>query len=147
MPTLPRPSRRRRMRSGEDAPHPEDCGQWGAGDTSEGHTDQMPDYSKYTAELRAEREWRRLNRELWEQEVEAWAIAEAAAGRKFSMAEAVQRIRWRDRVDGRGDDVRVNDHWAPIWSRILVAKHPQVKPYIVQKRTPWDDPRIKEQIV
>lgn len=74
-------------------------------------------------------------------------MAEAAAGRKFSVAEAIQRIRWRDRIDGQGHDVRVNDHWGPIWSRILVAKHPQVKPYIVQKRTPWDDPRIKEQIV
>lgn len=134
------------MRSGDGSPRPSEAGtQWDAGDTS---ADAMPtlDYAKYTAELMREREWRRVNLELWEAEVEAWALAEAAAGRKFSVAEAIQRIRWCDRVDGRGDDVRVNDHWAPIWSRILVMRHPEVKPYIVQKRTPWDDPRIKEQI-
>lgn len=135
------------MRSGKDAPRPSEVGsQWDAGDVSDGRNDQTPDYSKYTAELMREREWRRLNSELWENEVEAWALAEAAAGRRFSVSEAIQKIRWRDRIDGEGHDVRVNDHWAPIWSRILVAKYPQVKQYVVQKKTPWDDPMIKELI-
>ena len=63
------------MRSGEDAPRPSEVGsQWDAGDTSDGQNDPMPDYSKYIATLQAEREWRRLNRELWEAEVEAWAM-------------------------------------------------------------------------
>ena len=134
------------MRSG-DNPRPSQAGdRWDAGDESAERTTTL-DLSRYYRTLYQERDWRRANREVWENEVEAWAMAEAAAGRKFSVAEAIQRIRWRDRIDGQGNDVRVNDHWGPIWSRVLVMKHPQVKPYIVQKRTPWDDPRIKEQIV
>ena len=73
-------------------------------------------------------------------------MAEAAAGRKFSVTTAIQKIRWRDRVDGQGQDVKVNDHWGPLWSRLLVKKHPELRPFVVQKRTPWDSPEIREAI-
>lgn len=135
------------MRSGKDAPHPSEAGtQWGAGDTSDGQNDPMPDYSKYIATLQAEREWRRLNRELWAVEVEGWALAEAAAGRKFSVAEAIQRIRWRDHVDDDGNPAKPNDHYGPVWSRLLTRLHPELEQYVVQRHTPWDDEPLKGMI-
>ena len=124
------------MRSGGDDPRLQDDDRWGAGGSSA--EPAQPDYSEYTATLNAEREWRRVNRELWENEVEAYAVNEAAHGRKFSTSAIIQRIRWKDRVDENGKDVQVNDHFSAPWSRLLVKMHPELEPFVIQRRTPWD---------
>lgn len=117
-----------------------DSGKWEAGENV-GRVDGS-ELAKRIATLNAEREWRGNNSELWASEVEAWAVGEAAAGRRFSVQAAIQRIRWKDRVDDNGNDVQVNDHFCPIWSRILVKLHPEIRPFLTLKRTKWDDPEI-----
>lgn len=115
-------------------------GKWEAGEKDE--RTREPDLTRYIDTLFSEREWRRNNAELWASEVEAWAVSEAAAGRRFSVQAAMERIRWKDRVDTNGKDVQVNDHFSPIWGRILVKLHPEVKPFLKMKKTPWDSPEI-----
>ena len=112
-------------------------------DVDDESAEPSQDLSRYYATLSAERDWRRRNADLWRNEVEQWALNEAAAGRKFSIQTAMERIRWKDRVDDQGDDVKVNDHWGPIWSRLLVVEHPELAEYIVQKKTPWDGDELR----
>lgn len=95
------------------------------------------DNAKYMATIRREREWRRLNPRLWHEIVE-WALGEAAAGRKFAMQTAIERVRWKDYADEEGNPTRVSNDFGAIWARLIIAKHPETRPFIVTRPSVFD---------
>lgn len=102
----------------------------GGGDTKTGNKD-------CTNTINAARDWVRLNPELWA-ELNAWAVGEAKAERKFSIMEYMQSIRWHDRVNAEGYGVKVNNDHAPIFARWIVNAHPIVRPYIELRKSKYD---------
>lgn len=123
------------MRSRKSAPAPAElvdvAGGGGIEDGSKADTE------KYMAKVRAAREWIRLNPALWEG-IEAWALNEAGHQRKFAMQTALERIRWKDRVGDEGRPTKVSNDYGAIWARMLVAKHPEVKPYVTMRPSVYD---------
>lgn len=115
----------------------------GAAADGEGIEDgSKADTEKYMAKVRAAREWIRLNPALWEG-IEAWALNETAHQRKFAMQTALERIRWKDYVgkdyvDNAGQPTKVSNDYGAIWARILMAKHPEVEPYITTRPSVYD---------
>lgn len=99
------------------------------------------DYAKYTAVLEREREWRRLNPDLWRQ-VEGYALNETNHKRRFAIKRVLEWIRWHDYADNEGKPVRVSNDYAPIWSRILVLKFPEMKPFIKLRPSVYDDDKL-----
>lgn len=95
------------------------------------------DTEKYMAKVRAAREWIRLNPVLWEG-IEAWALNETAHQRKFAMQTALERIRWYSFVDDEGRPTKVSNDYGAIWARMLMAKHPEVEPYITTRPSVYD---------
>ena len=95
------------------------------------------DESKYIAVLNKEREWRRMNPKLWS-DIEAWALNEAKHGRKFAMQTAIERIRWKDYAGSDGRTVRVSNDFGAIWARVLIAKHPEIKPFVTMRPSVYD---------
>lgn len=103
--------------------------------------DKVADYSQYTDVLRREREWRRLNPGLWRQ-IEAYALEEARHRRRFAIKTVMEWIRWHDYTDNEGKTVRVSNSYAPIWSRILVMKHPEIQEFIELRPSVYDEDRL-----
>lgn len=95
------------------------------------------DTEKYMAKVRAAREWIRLNPGLWD-DIEAWALNEAGHQRKFAMQTALERIRWYSFVDDEGQPTKVSNDYGAIWARMLVARHPEVKPYVTTRPSVYD---------
>lgn len=95
------------------------------------------DTEKYMAKVRAAREWIRLNPALWEG-IEAWALNEAANGRRFAMQTAIERIRWKDYVDNAGQPTKVSNDFGAIWSRLLIARHPEIRPFVTMRPSVYD---------
>lgn len=123
------------MRSRKSAPAPAELvAAAGGGGIDDG---SKADTEKYMAKIRAAREWIRLNPALWEG-IEAWALNEAAHQRKFAMQTALERIRWKDRVDDEGRPTKVSNDYGAIWARMLVARHPEVKPYVTIRPSVYD---------
>ncbi|WP_198666452.1 hypothetical protein [Paratractidigestivibacter faecalis] len=109
------------------------------GDAGDGgaRAGENADNAKYKATLLREREWRRLNPRLWS-EIEAWALAEAAAGRKFAMQTALERVRWKDYANDEGNPTKVPNDFGAIWARLLVATHPEVRPFVTMRPSVYD---------
>ncbi|WP_165174015.1 hypothetical protein [Adlercreutzia sp. ZJ242] len=95
------------------------------------------DTDKYMAKVRAAREWIRLNPGLWDG-IEAWALNEAEHQRKFAIQTALERIRWKDYVDNAGQPTKVSNDYGAIWARMLMAKHPEIEPYITTRPSVYD---------
>lgn len=123
------------MRAKKSAPA---SAELGAAADGEGIKDgSKADTEKYMAKVRAAREWIRLNPALWEG-IEAWALNEAGHQRKFAMQTALERIRWYSFVDDEGQPTKVSNDYGAIWARMLMAKHPEVEPYITTRPSVYD---------
>lgn len=122
------------MRAREDAP---EVAELDTAATCGGDDGSGADVEKYMARLRQEREWRRLNPRLWD-EIEAWALNEAANGRKFAMQTALERVRWKDYVDNAGQPTKVSNDYGAIWARLLIARHPEVRPFVTMRPSVYD---------
>lgn len=123
------------MRSRKSAPAPAELvAAAGGGGIEDG---SKADTEKYMAKIRAAREWIRLNPALWD-DIEAWALNEAGHQRKFAMQTALERIRWKDHVDDEGRPTKVSNDYGAIWARMLVAKHPEVEPYVTMRPSVYD---------
>ena len=123
------------MRSRKSAPAPAELvAAAGGGGIEDG---SKADTEKYMAKIRAAREWIRLNPALWEG-IEAWALNEAGHQRKFAMQTALERIRWKDHVDDEGRPTKVSNDYGAIWARMLVAKHPEIEPYVTMRPSVYD---------
>lgn len=123
------------MRAKKSAPA---SAELGAAADGEGIKDgSKADTEKYMAKVRAAREWIRLNPVLWEG-IEAWALNEAEHRRKFAMQTALERIRWYSFVDDEGQPTKVSNDYGAIWARMLMAKHPEVEPYITTRPSVYD---------
>ena len=109
------------------------------GDAGDGgaNAGENADNAKYKATLKREREWRSLNPRLWNEIVE-WALGEAAAGRKFAMQTALERVRWKDYADEEGNPTRVSNDFGAIWARRIIAEHPETRPFIVTRPSVFD---------
>lgn len=123
------------MRSRKSAPAPAELvAAAGGGGIEDG---SKADTEKYMAKIRAAREWIRLNPALWD-DIEAWALNEAGHQRKFAMQTALEHIRWKDRVDDEGRPTKVSNDYGAIWARMLVAKHPEIEPYVTMRPSVYD---------
>lgn len=123
------------MRAKKSAPA---SAELGAAADGEGIKDgSKADTEKYMAKVRAAREWIHLNPALWEG-IEAWALNETTHQRKFAMQTALERIRWKDYVDNAGQPTKVSNDYGAIWARMLMAKHPEVEPYITTRPSVYD---------
>lgn len=123
------------MRSRKSAPAPAELTAAAGGEGME--DGPKADTEKYMAKIRAAREWIRLNPALWEG-IEAWALNEAGHQRKFAMQTALERTRWKDRVDDEGRPTKVSNDYGAIWARMLVAKHPEIEPYVTMRPSVYD---------
>lgn len=124
------------MRAREIAPAPAELV---AAADGEGIKDgSKADTEKYMAKVRAAREWIRLNPALWDG-IEVWALNEAAHQRKFAMQTALERIRWKDYVNDEGQPTKVSNDYGAIWARMLVAKHPEIRPYVTMRPSAYDE--------
>lgn len=103
----------------------------------EGDDNKYVDLSKYTRLADIDWRWRRDNPEIWAAVVR-WALGEAKAQRPFAIKTVIEQVRWKDRVNRKGEDVRVNNSIAPLWSRLIVMRYPQVRPYIMLKPSGFD---------
>ena len=92
---------------------------------------------KYVAQIRAAREWIRLNPYLWD-EIESWALNETKHHRKFAMQTALERIRWKDYVDNAGQPTKVSNSYGAIFSRMLISMHPEIEPYVTKRSSVYD---------
>lgn len=88
--------------------------------------------------LKSEREWRRLNPELFAAEVEGYALQEMHAARPFSAQTILERIRWKDRVNTEGQPVKVSNDYGAIWARLLREKYREMGQYLKVKPSIFD---------
>lgn len=72
-------------------------------------------------------------------ELDALAEQHIASGRKFAIQEVVERWRWYRPVVSDGADLRINNSWCPIMSRLLVERHPQAAELIEMRASVYDD--------
>ena len=122
-------------KSTKKTPVPAELGGTAGNGGSKGGTNA--NQGKYKATLRREAEWRSLNSRLWN-EIVAWALGEAAAGRKFAMQTAIERVRWKDYADEEGNPTRVSNDFGAIWARRIIAEHPETRPFIVTRPSVFD---------
>lgn len=87
--------------------------------------------------VNAAHEWVRLNPDLWD-ELQCWAVSNARAGRPFALREWIERVRWHDRVNGAGGDVKIRNEFSTVFGRMLVNKFPVVRPFISLKKSKYD---------
>lgn len=87
-------------------------------------------------EIRAE-EWIRLNPDLWSR-FEAHCMSEAEHERRISIKWLIEDVRAHDYVNRDGDPCKVNNNYAPIFARRLIAQHPELEPYIETRRSMYD---------
>ena len=81
--------------------------------------------------------WRRRNPHIWA----AWerdALHEAEQGRRVSMRFFAETARKFDSVDDAGEPFEVNNSHVAIFARMLVAEHPELRPFIELRRSVWD---------
>lgn len=83
-------------------------------------------------------EWIRLNPNIWAR-FKSWALNEAAHERRVSVQWLLEDVRRFDRVNNAGDVVKVNNSFAPIFARQIVAECPEIRPYIEMRRSIYDD--------
>lgn len=99
------------------------------------------DYEKYRQTIRKEKEWRGQNKELW-RHIETWALNEARHRRKFAVQQKIEEIRWKDYVNDAGQSVKVSNNYGAIWTRLLVAMHPEIRPFVTMKKSVFDEMEI-----
>lgn len=71
-------------------------------------------------------------------ELDAYVERHIASGRKFAIQEVVERWRWYRPVVSDGTDLRINNSWCPIMSRLLVERHPQAAELIEMRASAYD---------
>lgn len=81
--------------------------------------------------------WRRLNPEAWAFVV-SLALRLAQAGEPISGRALVEAVRRKAFVDREGHDALVNNDYAAVFARWLWIEHPETRPYIKQRRTPFN---------
>ena len=113
----------------------------GLGDSRNGARPEPCGFDSTTARrvqvLNAAVAWRRRNPRIWA-EWERAALREAAQGRRFSMQLVTEQARAFDSVDDSGEGFKLNNNSRAIWARMLVAEHPELRPYIELRRSVWD---------
>lgn len=100
------------------------------------------DVSQYTRAVRIlnhEKQFRELNSELFSNEVEGYAVNEMNHQRSFSVQTILERIRWKDRVDDKGNPVRVPNDFGAVWARLLVERYPEMRKYIQMRPSMFDE--------
>lgn len=95
------------------------------------------DYAHCMAKLRACREWVRLNPDRME-DMERYAMNEAAHGRRFAIKTIIERIRWFDYVNNEGQPVKVSNDYSPLFARMLIDKHPELRQFIQTRPSRFD---------
>lgn len=81
--------------------------------------------------------WRKLNPEAWAFVV-ALALRLADAGEPISGRALVEAVRRKAFVDREGHDALVNNDYAAVFARWLWIDHPGTRPFIKQRRTPFN---------
>lgn len=81
--------------------------------------------------------WRRLNPRLYEL-IEDKLLDAARHGRKMSVREVVERIRWFDFTDLEGNPTAIDNNISTALARMLVHEHPEARPAIILRRSILD---------
>ena len=127
------------MRSKENAPAPAELVAAAGGEGIE-NTEQY----RRALEIKHDfEEWSDLNRDRRD-EVERWAVNEAAHQRKISIQSALEHIRAKDFVNAEGKPCKVSNSYGALWIRILVAQHPEIKPFVVMRPSIFDHVEVTE---
>ena len=67
-----------------------------------------------------------------------FAKRRAAAQRQFGLQEWAESERRTPRVDGTGNDFKVNNSHLPIYARLLASELPEVRPYVELRASVYD---------
>ena len=82
--------------------------------------------------------WMLTNPRAWRYMADT-AMHQAAEGKKVSGRQLVENVRKRDFTDTCGAPTKVNNDYAAIFARLLVAEHPQLAKHIEFRRTVLDE--------
>ena len=72
-------------------------------------------------------------------ELDSFVEHNIMCGRKFGIQEIVERWRWYRPVLSDGTDVRINNSWCPIMSRLIVEWHPRAADLIETRASLYDE--------
>jgi len=81
--------------------------------------------------------FRSLNPDLFAK-LEKHALNETAHKRRFSVQRWIEEVRWKDHVNRIGESVKINNDFAPIFARMLVTEHPEVRGFIELRKSVYD---------
>lgn len=81
--------------------------------------------------------WIKENPEPW-RHVKALLLQEARAGRRASIAWAVEEVRKKDYSDIHGKPFKVNNSIRPALARIAIQEHPELAPFVETRRSMAD---------
>lgn len=72
-------------------------------------------------------------------ELDSFVEHNIICGRKFGIQEIVERWRWYRPVLSDGTDVKINNSWCPIMSRLIVEWHPRAADLIETRASLYDE--------
>ena len=103
----------------------------------EGHALDEHSIARARRTMNEAEEWRRLNpdRYAW---IEGRLLDAAHHGRKMSVRECAERIRWHDFTDIEGRPVRLSNTITGALARMLVRDHPEARGSLILRRSTLD---------
>lgn len=93
--------------------------------------------SKEINVLHGAREWVKLNPKIWQKWTGA-ALDAARHERRVSIGLLMEQTRSCDHVNGNGDLTLINNDYSPIFARLMVEEHPELKPFIELRKSRFD---------
>lgn len=81
--------------------------------------------------------WREMNPRAWGYAC-AIALGDARNGKRVGSQRLVEIIRAHDFTDEAGRPTKVNNDFAPIFARWMIAEHPEVAPFVERRESVYD---------
>lgn len=82
--------------------------------------------------------WYRRHRDWWRERILAPCLADARAGRRFSVREKMERERWTPFYNELREPMHLSNDWSGIWARRILREHPEVRRFMVIRESPLD---------
>lgn len=94
--------------------------------------------TEYHSRIFAEAETRWKDNGPLRESFTAWAENEAENGRRFSPQRFFEVRRWQDHVDDKGKPERIDNTHIPIFTRFMLAEHPELREWCELRRSRFD---------
>jgi hypothetical protein len=81
-------------------------------------------------------EWLRLNPQVWSL-FQRFALEKVRQNRPFGVKALIERVRWDVPIQTEGNEFKICNSFAPYIARKLIETYPQMKDFIVTRKTKW----------